>query len=128
MNKTSAILQSSTLVIGRRNSISQTAASPVRCLLCKTTFSMTTIYKTHRTICFIINLLIVGLIICVVKTGNSDKSPVVFMVFYPFLFFINLLVFIVLYFLKSTYSKIYRQTTVGLFLLFMPLIFILASY
>jgi len=36
MNKTSAILQLSTLVTGRRNSISQPAQSPVRCLPLKT--------------------------------------------------------------------------------------------
>jgi hypothetical protein len=46
MNKTSTILQTSTSVVGRRNSISQPAQSPFRCTQCSTAWSIA--YNARR--------------------------------------------------------------------------------
>ena len=81
---------------------------------------MTLAYNTHRAICFIINLLIVGLIIYTVKSDNSDKSIIIFMVFYPALFILNLIVSLVLWLFKSAHAKIYKQALIGLIILLIP--------
>jgi len=62
----------------------------------------------------------------VIKT-NSDKSIIIFMVFYPLLTLINFIISLVLRALKWAQTKIYKQTTIGLLILFVPLIFIVAQ-
>ena len=81
---------------------------------------MITAYKIHRTICFIVNVLIVGLITYAVKSDSSDKSPIILMVFYPLLFIVNLIMIIILWLLKSTHVKIYKQAPIVLMILFIP--------
>ena len=88
---------------------------------------MTTAYKTHRTTCFIINLLIVGLIVYTVKSDNSDKSIIILMVFYPALFILNIVVSLALWFFKSTHAKIYKQAFIGLAILFISSLILTSS-
>jgi hypothetical protein len=79
-------------------------------------------YRIHRIICFLANLLIIAWICWIVISTNSDKSIIVFMVFYPALFIVNLIVCIVLSLSKSVHAKIYQQALQVLLVLVLPLI------
>ena len=83
---------------------------------------MTSTFNLHRTIAFVFNALIIGLIIYVVIKDGSDKSPIIFMVFYPALTILNLIITIVLSLLKLPQAKIYKQIVIGQLLLFFPII------
>ena len=71
-------------------------------------------------------IFIIALIYFVGKT-NSDKSPIIFWIFYPFLFVINLLLFLLLAALKSIYAKTQKQILIALLLLFFPVMIITLS-
>jgi len=81
---------------------------------------MTKSNHLHKTICFSINLIIVGLIIYAVKSDNSDKSPIILMVFYPILFLMNFVILLILWFLKSSHVQIYKQALMVLLILLIP--------
>ena len=87
---------------------------------------MTSTSNLHRTIAFVFNALIIGLIIYVVIKDGSDKSPIIFMVFYPALTILNLIITIVLSLLKVPQAKIYKQIVIGQLLLFFPIILIIS--
>ena len=89
---------------------------------------MTSTFNLHRTIAFVLNALIIGLIIYTVIKDNSDKSPIIFMVFYPALIILNLIIAIVLWLLKVTQAKIYKQIVIGQLMLFVPIVFIISQY
>ena len=89
---------------------------------------MTSLFNLHRTIAYVINALVIGLIIYIVIKDGSDKSPIIFMVFYPALTILNLIITIVLSLFKVTHAKIYKQIVVGQILLFIPLILIISQY
>ena len=88
---------------------------------------MTSTFNLHRTIAFVFNALIIGLIIYVVIKDGSDKSPIIFMVFYPALTILNLIITIVLSLLKVSQAKIYKQIVIGQLLLFVPIILIISK-
>ena len=88
---------------------------------------MTSTFNLHRTIAFVFNALIIGLIIYVVIKDGSDKSPIIFMVFYPALTILNLIITIVLSLLKVPQAKIYKQIVIGQLLLFIPIILIISQ-
>jgi heme A synthase len=85
-------------------------------------------FNLHRTIAFVVNALIIALIIYAVIKSDSDKSPIIFMVFYPALTILNLVIAIVLSLLKVRKAKIYKQIVIGQLLLFLPLILIISEY
>ena len=87
---------------------------------------MTSLFNLHRTIAYVINALVIGLIIYIVIKDGSDKSPIIFMVFYPALTILNLIITIVLSLFKVTHAKIYKQIVVGQVLLFIPLVLIIS--
>ena len=89
---------------------------------------MTSTFRLHRTIAFVVNAIIIGLIIYFVIKTDSDKSPIIFMVLYPALTILNLIIALVLWFLKVAQAKIYKQLVVGQLLLFFPLVFIITQY
>jgi len=89
---------------------------------------MTSTFKLHKTIAFVLNATIIGLIILFVLKTNSDKSPIIFIVFYPALIILNLMIAIVLGLLKITQSKIYKQIVIGQLILFIPLVFIISQF
>ena len=89
---------------------------------------MTSSFNLHRTLAFVLNAIIIGLIIYFVIKTDSDKSPIIFMVFYPALTILNLLITIVLWLLKLTQAKIYKQIVIGQLLLFVPLVFIISQF
>ena len=71
--------------------------------------------------------MIVGLIVYTVKSDNSDKAPIILMVFYPALFILNLVLSVVLWLFKSTHAKIYQQALIGLAVLFVPSLILTTS-
>ena len=89
---------------------------------------MTSTFNLHKTIAFVLNAMIVGLIIFFVFKTNSDKSPIIFIVFYPALIIFNLIISIVLELLKMTQAKIYKQIIIGLLILFIPLVFMISQF
>ena len=89
---------------------------------------MTSLFNLHRTIAFVINALVIGLILYIVIKDGSDKSPIIFMVSYPALTILNLIITIVLSLFKVTHAKIYKQIVVGQVLLFIPLVLIISQY
>ena len=89
---------------------------------------MTSTFNLHKTIAFVLNAIIVGLIIYFVIKTNSDKSPIIFMVFYSALTILNLIIASVLWILKVKQANIYKQIFIGQLLLFVPLIFIISQF
>ena len=89
---------------------------------------MTSTFNIHKTIAFLLNAIIIGLIIYFVFKTDSDKSPIIFMVLYQALTVLNLVIAFVLGLLKSTQAKIYKQIVVGQILLFVPLILIISQF
>ena len=73
---------------------------------------MTSSFKIQRIIAFLLNGLFIGLFFYFVVKNDSDKSPVVFMFFYPLLTMINLLFYLVLWWLKKAAAKIYLQANI----------------
>jgi len=88
---------------------------------------MTSPFYIHRTIAFFVNVFMVGLIIYFVIKTNSDKSPIIFMVFYPLLTLVNLIISVALWGFKSTKAKIYEHTIIALVVIFLPLIVIVSQ-
>ena len=89
---------------------------------------MTSTFNLHRIIAYIFNAIIIGLIIYFVVKTDSDKSPIFFMVFYPALTILNLLIAIVLGLFKVRQTKIYKQIAIGLLILFIPLVLIISQF
>lgn len=88
---------------------------------------MTKAFNIHKAIAFVINIIIVGLIIYFVKATGTDKSSIIFIVFYPVLILLNGLILAILWIMKSSQKNIYKQTLTGLLLFFIPLIFIISQ-
>ena len=89
---------------------------------------MTSTFNLHRTIAFLLNAIIIGIIIYYVFKTDSDKSPIIFMVFYPALTILNLIIAIVFGLLKLTQAKIYKQIVIGQLIIFVPLVFIISQF
>jgi len=89
---------------------------------------MISTFNLHKTIVFVLNAIIIGLIVFFVFKTNSDKSPIIFIVFYPALIIFNLIIAIVLELLKMTQAKIYKQIIIGLLILFIPLVFMISQF
>lgn len=89
---------------------------------------MTSKFNLHRTIAIVLNAIIIGLIFYLVHDSDSDKSPIIFMVFYPALTMFNLLIAIVLSLFNATQAKIYKQIVIGQILLFIPLVLVVSQF
>ncbi len=88
---------------------------------------MNSTFDLHKTIAFVLNAIIIGLIIYFVFITNSDKSPILFMVFYPSLTILNLIISITLGVLRMKQAKIYKQIVFGEILLFIPLVLLISE-
>ncbi len=79
----------------------------------------------HKFLACLVNaLLITYLILQVLKTDNG-KSPVIFLFVYPILIILNLIVYFGLKTFKSAQAVTFKQTTIALLLLFIPLVFLI---
>ena len=88
---------------------------------------MNSTFDLHKTIAFVLNAIIIGLIIYFVFITNSDKSPILFMVFYPSLTILNLIISITLGVLRMKQAKIYKQIVFWEILLFIPLVLLISE-
>ena len=84
-------------------------------------------FVIHRAAVLLLNAFFVGWILYIVITTNNDKLPALFMVFYTVLIVLNLVIAVILSFLKTRYFKIYRQIFLAELLLFIPLILIVTN-
>lgn len=75
--------------------------------------------KIHFSILSIINLIIIGKLLSVAWNGN-DKSIFVVIFGYSALIILNALTWLILVILKSAENKIYKTSTIGLAILFIP--------
>lgn len=81
-----------------------------------------------KTIPFILNLIIVGLITFFIIKTDSDKSPIIFMVLYPILLLLNLITLIVFSVLKNkVYTRIIKNNILLLLLLIIPMFILMSS-
>jgi hypothetical protein len=81
----------------------------------------------HLTAAAIVNILVIWRLINTAWEGN-DKAIILVILGYALLFVINLIVFSILKFLRRDQAEIYRVTTLGLAILFLPVLFIAGSY
>ena len=88
---------------------------------------MTSTFNLHKTITFVLNAIIMGRSYFLIKT-NSEKSPIIFIVFYPALIILNLIIAFIPGLLKLTQTKIYRQRVNGLLVLLIPLVLIISQF
>lgn len=81
-----------------------------------------------KTIPFILNLIIIGLITFFIIKTDSDKSPIIFMVLYPILLLLNLITLIVFSVLKNkVYTRIIKNNILLVLLLIIPMFILMSS-
>jgi hypothetical protein len=88
---------------------------------------MTKISKLHLTIISLINLALILKMISIAWEGN-DKAIILVIFGYPTLTIVNALVWLTLRILKRPEFKIYKITTVGLAILFIPTLIASSMY
>ena len=79
----------------------------------------------HKSIVYLLNIAIIGVIVYFVIETDSDKSPVIFMVFYPALAVLNLVIAIVLSLAGKPQAKIYRNVVIAMLVLLLPLLLVM---
>jgi len=84
-------------------------------------------YSIHQAISVFINFFLVGQIIKQVWDGN-DKAIILLIFLYPILIIVNSLIWWVLSKKRKKESKIYKLTTIGLIILFLPSLVIASMY
>ena len=88
---------------------------------------MTKISKIHLTIISLINLALVLKMISIAWEGN-DKAIILVIFGYPILTIVNALVWLTFRILERPEFKIYRITTVGLAIIFIPTLIASSMY
>ena len=88
---------------------------------------MTKISKIHLTIISVINLALVVKMISIAWGGN-DKAVILVIFGFPILTIVNALVWLTLRILKRPEYKIYKMTTIGLAVLFIPTLIVSSMY
>jgi hypothetical protein len=83
--------------------------------------------KIHLTILSIINLIIIGKLVSIAWDGN-DKAIILVMFGYPALTILNGLIWLILAILKRPEYKIYKTSTIGLAILFIPTLIASSMY
>jgi hypothetical protein len=74
----------------------------------------------HFLAALLVNITIVALIINYVWTSDSDKSVIVFIIFYPLLTLMNIVIWIIMRLSNDDRYKSYRWTTIALIVGFIP--------
>lgn len=83
--------------------------------------------KIHLTFISIINIALIIKMISISWNGN-DKGIIVLLFGYPIIILLNASLWLILYFSKNQKFKIYRNTTIGLILFFLPAILLSTMY
>ncbi len=79
----------------------------------------------QKFLAFLVNALLITYLILQVLKTDSDKSAVIFLFVYPILIILNLIVYFGLKTFKSAQAVTFKQTTIALLLLFIPLVFLI---
>ena len=82
---------------------------------------MTKFAKIHLTIVVLINLTLVLKMISIAREGN-DKAIILVIFGYPILTIVNAIIWLTLRIFKKPEYEIYKLTTIGLSILFIPTI------
>lgn len=88
---------------------------------------MTPKVKAHFVVAVAVNLLLVSFILKATWDGN-DKAIILVLFLYPIIILINSLVWWALNKKHKSASKIYRAITLGLIVLFLPVLMLASSY
>jgi hypothetical protein len=83
--------------------------------------------KIHLIIVSAINLVLILIMLSIAWDGN-DKAVILVIFGYPALIIVNGLLWLILRILKRPENKIYKMTTIGLILLFIPTLLISSMY
>jgi hypothetical protein len=79
--------------------------------------------KALKTISVLITISLVGLMVYFIKATNSDKSPIIFMFFYPLLLLLNLILLLIFWKLKKpAIIEIFKTNIYILFIMIVPMI------
>jgi hypothetical protein len=76
----------------------------------------------HLAIATVVNIIFIWVLIKIAWGGNDKAIIVTF--YYAILFIINLIIMSALIFMRKDQSDIYKTTTIGLAILFFPVLFI----
>lgn len=79
----------------------------------------------QKLLAFLINAILITFLVTQVLKTDSDKSPLIFLFIYPILILLNLIVYFGLKTFKSAQAVTFKQTTIALLLLFIPLVFLI---
>jgi hypothetical protein len=82
----------------------------------------------HFGIALLINIILVGLMINYVWSSDSDKSIFIFIIFYPVLILLNLIIWIMMRMGKDTRYHIYKWMTIALIVGFIPATIMVGLY
>jgi hypothetical protein len=82
----------------------------------------------HFGLAFFVNIIRVGLMINFVWSSNSDKSVFIFIIFYPVLTVLNLLIWIMMRIVRDSRSQIYKWMTIALIVGFIPATIMVGLY
>ncbi|HSY60717.1 MAG TPA: hypothetical protein VK796_02525 [Cytophaga sp.] len=83
--------------------------------------------KIHLAIISSINLILVSLMIRAAWQGN-DKAILAIVLLYPILTFLNAVIWFVLFVYQQKVSKLYKWSTIGMIVLFIPALAIASMY
>ena len=81
----------------------------------------------QKLLAFLLNAILITFLITQVLKTDSDKSPLIFLFIYPILILLNLIVYFGLKTFKSTQALTFKQTTIALLLLFVPLVLLIVQ-
>lgn len=83
----------------------------------------------HRSIAITVNIMLLACILWATYSSNGgDKSILITLFYHPLLILANLLISIVLGLFKNPAAKIYRQTSIALFVLLLPVLLIATNF
>jgi hypothetical protein len=82
----------------------------------------------HFGLALLINIILVGLVINFVWSSDSDKSVIIFIIFYPVLTVLNLLIWIMMKIGNDSHSHIYKWMTIALIVGFIPATLMVGLY
>jgi hypothetical protein len=81
----------------------------------------------HLGLAVAINLLLIGLLTNAVWE-NNDKALVLVIILYPLLLLVNATIWIVLATMRKASARVYKITTIGLIVVFMPVLILAMFY
>ena len=86
-------------------------------------------YKVIQYTVTYLNIFLVLAIVYFIKITDSDKSPIILIIFYPILVILNCILLIVFWFLKNKYVvKLFKINLLILMLLIFPICYFIITF